>query len=74
MAVTILKTTYVIKTVNSTDDVLQFDISVQKDAGAIPNISELAMMQFIRDNLQNVTSDPVTLTRIQTIQTDNLGA
>ncbi len=73
MATTIVKTTYIIRTADAQDNVLQFDITVRKDAQAIPNISELDMMAFIRNSLQGVTADPVTLSRIQTIQTDELG-
>lgn len=73
MATVILKTTYVIRTVNAADDVLQFDITVQKDAGAVPSVSTLTMMAFIRDNLQALVPDPVTLQRVQTVQTDELG-
>jgi hypothetical protein len=72
MTETILETKYQIGTSGLNDAILLIDIGITRVNDALPGVTEEQMVQFVRGYLATLTSDPVSIRRIQTIQTDGL--
>lgn len=69
MAVTVLSTTYKITSNGPVDDNLSISITVERTNGAVPNLTDLQIAQFIRSQLAAFTNQPVKIEKTEVIKT-----
>lgn len=71
----ILDTSYQIVSPNSeanSDSNLVIDVKITRKNDALSGVTEDDILTFVRDYLATLTTDPVNITKTQTIQTSGL--
>ena len=69
MAVTVLNTTYTVEYAGPNDTNLRMDITIARTNSALAGLSDLTIVDFIRDQLAAFVGAPVTIFKIETIKT-----
>lgn len=72
MAVRITKTTYQLVSSGENDDNLVIDVDIQRTNGALAGVSEMQMLAFIKGYLATLTPNPVSITKVETVETTGL--
>lgn len=71
----IIDTSYQIVSPNGTandDSNLIIDVKITRRNNSLPGVTEDQILDFVRDYLATLTTDPISITKTQTIQTAGL--
>ena len=69
MATTVLNTTWTILCSGPNDANFTMTIEIDRVNSALANLSDYAIVDFVRDKLAEITALPVTIEKIDTIRT-----
>lgn len=73
MAIRVIETSYAITSQGDTDaDNLFIDVSISKGPSALSGVTEEQILLFVRNYLQSLTTNPINITKRQTVETDGL--
>lgn len=71
-SVRVTKTSYQILSSGGEDDNLTISVDIQRTNQALAGVTEIQMLTFIRNYLATLTPNPVTITKIETVETSGL--
>lgn len=71
-SVRVSKTTYQIVSTGGNDDNLTINVEIDRSNQALEGVTEMQMLQFIKGYLATLTPNPVTITKVETVETSGL--
>lgn len=69
MAVSVLDTTYTIECTGTADDNLLMEIKITRSNNAVANLTDVQIVNFIRNQLAAATGRPATIFKVETVKT-----